>query len=533
MNSNRIIKTIPWHQRYDWSVLAISVILVIVAIVLFNHLNYPYPHPADTGRDYLVGRHIALYQERPLVGPWNSAYGLLNSPLYYYVLSLLISVKDDVMFLSIVNISLQIVTVFLVYALAKRLFGIFPAITAAVLFGLSAQLADQTTGMWQPYTTPPFVMTSCLFALSAYRRHSHASLFAGSAVLIFAGALHNAALALLPLYLVVSFLIFKRDKCSWQHYAGIFIVLTGLLSVLYLPVFIFFHRQETSFFELVAKGKISSLNITSSYIDSVPKFIVKLKATAFLFADMTFHTKDPFSIHAFLLGGTLTSIAWYFFKSPRIWREREVFMIVLISSVISFLMFFSIFQLRPSHYYFAPIFGLFVIVIAEAMHGLFRRPGFWRHAVIVPVFLLLYVFSGDFQFFQTNRGLERGIFIPAAVYAMKREILDIQRAEGYPDAYFFRTFNHEYYGDDEDALIMSYLEKTMEQRFVALTDTAPGFSPINDDSYMFLSCYPYGTEKEARASCRNDFLNTKKDYRFLKTVFSEPDLEIHLFQKIK
>lgn len=53
---------------------------------------------------------MVKYHEFPLAGDWNSLYSpkLMDSPLYYYIAAGLVAIKDDILFLGLVNIFAQL-----------------------------------------------------------------------------------------------------------------------------------------------------------------------------------------------------------------------------------------------------------------------------------------------------------------------------------------------------------------------------------------------------------------------------------------
>lgn len=522
-----------FFKNPHWPTFAIIAILLSASLALFSRLEYP--NTPDAGRDYLISRHIIAYHEYPRLGPTSSVYGLLNSPLYYYFLSVFLFVKDDVLFLSIINIFLQLLTVFLIYALAKNLFCTTTAITAAALFGFSTQLADQAQWFWQPHVMPPFLLASTLLLVRSFRRQKYIWLLASLAFFLFAGTLHNAAFALGPLFLLIAWLALRRQKSTIWHYKG-FIALACILFVIFYSSVVFsFQVQKLSLIETILHGKTSAgAYAGNAYVASWTQFFAQLSEGASAFVRALFYVSgNLFSLNTLILLILSACILRYLINPPPDQPEGRRIMIFLLAAVLSNIIFFAFFSVRPASYYFTAVYGLCVIMSAEALRRSFSFQPLPNFFLLPTALLLIYAYSGDWSFFRYATPLSKGDTIHAATYALKEEILYIQEREGRPDLHFFQLkyFNPyvAWLRDYDDALLFALLEKETGQQLTELTSAGRGFAVVGDDTYVFITCYDYPTETEARTQCVDSFLSDNRERRLLKTVFSEQGLSIYLF----
>ena len=97
---------------YDFLFIAVLIFAFYIRIVNIN--NYYPIDMADVARDYLVSSHIIQYKELPSVGPYASNDVVRNSPVYYYLLAFFLLFQNNIFFLGLANVFLQIVTIFII-----------------------------------------------------------------------------------------------------------------------------------------------------------------------------------------------------------------------------------------------------------------------------------------------------------------------------------------------------------------------------------------------------------------------------------
>ncbi|MBI4067226.1 phospholipid carrier-dependent glycosyltransferase [Candidatus Gottesmanbacteria bacterium] len=151
----------------------LSIILLICLLLRVSQIDYPFAFKwGDGERDTLVANHIVSYQEYPLIGPHGllSEKGLHNSPFYYYFLAFFLYFYNSPITLALLNISLQLLTLVILYLLGKNLFGEKVALLSTLLFGLNPHLISQSEYIWQPYVSQPFGLTSFYLLFLAFSK---------------------------------------------------------------------------------------------------------------------------------------------------------------------------------------------------------------------------------------------------------------------------------------------------------------------------------------------------------------------------
>ena len=205
----------------------IAFIFLLVASLLVRIYLFDYPPIEARGiegsRDYLIARHIAQYHEFPLTGPSTLIHPLLSSPIYYYFISLFLIIKDSVLFLVSVFILFQLLTITLIYKIAKS-FNPGTALIAALIFSFSVYILERSGNIWPNYAMQPFVNLSFFLLLLAYLRKSYKLLLFSTFIALFAAALQHSAFAMLPLLIIFVFLILKQQDKSIVHYLGVLLV---------------------------------------------------------------------------------------------------------------------------------------------------------------------------------------------------------------------------------------------------------------------------------------------------------------------
>lgn len=424
-NNNLMIWFLKKRERLV--IFVVTALLLLTSAVLFNNLNYP--NAPDAGRDYLIGRHIIQYNEFVLTGPINNVYGFLNSPLYFYLVSALLLIKDDILFLSVANIFLQILTVLFVCLLARELFGTKTMLGAGILFGLSTQLVSQTAWFWQPYVMPPFLMLSAWLLLVSYKRKKYYLLPVSLAVFLSAGALHMSAFSLTPLFLGVIFLVLRQERRSYWHYSTIVATAGVTFCILYSSTTFFLYKNGSSISAMLL-GHTPMYGSNNAYTLSISQFLNRTGESIMAFLGSLFHLNTGWvSIGGFLIVITCACILRYFFSNT-ISTEQKIYMAALVTAVVSNILFFSFFRLPPAPQYFTAVIAFFIIAVVEAFRAVCDNRPFSKFFYVIPIVFLVYIFSGRLSIYRQAAPLRQGLSVPAAVYALKKEISAIRKMRG-------------------------------------------------------------------------------------------------------
>lgn len=534
--------------------LFLFILLLVGFFVRISVIEYPIS--IEAGREYLISHHIYAYNEFILTGPSNAIGNSLNSPLLHYLLASFMIIEDGVFFFGLMNIFLQLFTIIIIYLIAKKLFNPRTALIASILFAFSFVALQQSVYVWQPYIMQPFINFAYLLLALSYFKKNYPLLLLSSFIFFFAVAIHPSALGVFPMFLIVAFLILKTQRAVILRYVFFLCASLGSL-LLYFPALIHIKtRTNTSgiftFSFEVLQGVFSS---ASPY-----NFFQNLfhNASA-LVNQFFFYTNQPLlSINIALIFVLTVSVPLYFFYFQKD-ASKKVYLLVILSFIAALLLIGSFLKNTFHVYYFTPVLGLFVILIAEVLHAVFSRHILLKTAKIIIVVLLIYVFSSapntlskHLQFLQNSPAITAAIFSPrqnttqpepinffrqqrimqSAMGAIKKEIFEIQKRENAQDINFFQFRVYRWPdGDGVDAIFWALLEKDLNRKFVIVSDSSTEYFKyelINDDRYIFLICHDYFSRHK---DCTDLFLSDHPDHSLIKNIYSENLISVHLTKK--
>lgn len=162
----------------------------------------------DESRDMLVAEHIINYGEKVMRGPL-AAGGfnwLLNSPIYFYFVTLIWSVtREPLLFMRVWALIMSTLPL-VAYHIGKKILNKQLGLIAALMFAINVELIHESRQLLQPFLLPLF---SSLFLLSLLKTKEDNNYFYLSAAIFFLLIqlhFHYGVLVILPIGL---FLIAK------------------------------------------------------------------------------------------------------------------------------------------------------------------------------------------------------------------------------------------------------------------------------------------------------------------------------------
>ncbi len=497
----------------------------IIRFVNFERLQYG----NDANVPYLVAHHIIKYHEFPLAIFNSMFYELKSSPTYFYLITLFVIINDHPLFLNLANLFLQLFTLCVIYLFAQKAFGPITALFASALFSFSTINLNQSLFIWGPFVMQSFVNLSYLLLLLAFIKRSFNLILVGITFFIFAGALHNSAFSLFPIYLLLCVYILKKLKAKVHNYYLLFLTVIFSFTLLFLPVLIYWYNNSLKISEILNRG----VDITSH------DFLQNLNYTSAIFIDNFFFisNKNLFSSNMLILVVTIFAILFYFLiKRDSVVRKNYSF--IILTAILCQFLFVNLLKLNdpslsgPSVWgilrYFTPVLGLFVIIIAHIINSVFTGNIVIRITKVILIILLLNTFSqGIWGLFQHTRAnfLNPQHYGHPAAESMEREILALQKKENASNLNFFqlRTYGHE----DTNSYFWVILERDLDSKFTKTSDTTwNSYVTINDDKYIFLICYKLGNE-----TCQDEFTRQNQNYQILSKVYSQHPFSIYLTKK--
>lgn len=341
-------------MKLNLATFAIIVVLIFSLLIRFFLLDYPSINTSkwgDATRDYLTAHYIKN-GERPLVGPYNplNKSGIKNSPFYYYLLSLFLVFKDDLLTLSVINIILQVLTIFLIYLISKEIFGEITGLISTLFFSILPEVIKHTELIWQPYLMEPFAYLGLLFLILAYTRKSYKFLILSWIIIPMAFTLHNSVFAWLPQLAVITFFILRSQKKSFKHYLGVFFAASSVI-IYYIPSFVY----------LMMNTYTTSLE-QSIYVTSLDNYFHN-----FIFRMIQFlqiFSIDVRFIFVFAL------LLFVYFKNQDL--KKNLYLSLCLSFILSPI-FFAAFLNKDHFHYLILSIGSFCIVFAETINFILSR----------------------------------------------------------------------------------------------------------------------------------------------------------------
>lgn len=504
-------------------------LLCISFFIRIYRLEYPGILSSKWGdgtRDYLVAHYIRSYGEFPLIGPFNLLFdqGLRNSPLYYYLLALFLVPFDNVMTLGVVNVFLQLFSIFLIYQITKVLFDHKSAILAVLLFSFTPEILRQTQYIWQPTVMQSVALLSLYLLGISYLRKSYKALIGSVTVFNMAAVLHNSILSWFPQFCVLSLLITRLQYKNFRYFLGVILVFVSTLVFLYLPTFVYFLGQHS--LESVDYIK----NTEGLYLKSVGNYLDNL---SYNFSQ----TLQVFSFGKWLiLLQTVALIAYFFLERSR----KRWFLIFSIGFFLEPIIISSFFNKNQLHYLTAS-FGIFMIIVSVTTTFLVDRllvksPFLKVVFLSVAALLLLKIFSSDFKFLYPEKA-EAGneVLINLAADSIKSEVQVVKAEEKFNSFNFFQIISYANKGTTFryptlDTILLVPLEKKLKTKLAKISDNSPySLVQTNDKSYIFVSCFEF--DYPAVIDCSTEFLNAYPGYIIKRNVFNQYPLSVYLTKR--
>lgn len=182
-------------------VLILLIILLAAAFLRFYKLSEYMTFLGDEGRDALMVKRILTTFDLPLLGPPTSIGNIYLGPLYYYMMSVPMTIfyLNPVAAAGMVAL-IGVATVGLIYYFARTWFGIIGASVAAFLYAISPVNIIYSRSSWNPNPTPFFTLIA-FFGLYKARKSNNFKWFILTGIaLAFAVQMHYLALILLPIF---------------------------------------------------------------------------------------------------------------------------------------------------------------------------------------------------------------------------------------------------------------------------------------------------------------------------------------------
>jgi hypothetical protein len=482
----------------------------------------------DGIRGYLVANHIVKFGEHISVGPYSSAtQGLIiYPPTYYYVLAFFLLINDSVLFLGVVNLVIQTGTLLLIYLIASNAFGKSRGLAATWLYAFIPFVIGHSRYIWPNYLAHFLIYLSFFSLLILYSKpKKNYMIFLSYFTLALGAAIHSTAFIFFPIFLVITWIMFKSQKRPLVFFLYPPLVFINTMLIFYL---------FTSF-----EGRGIASN-------SVP-FDIMASSLPQLFSNLdnlyisTLHRSSLTAVSGYKSAILIVFvlITLFYFLSKKIEKKKKILMSFFIFFVLAY--FFSIGLLKNYHeVYFLPILGFFLIILSEITFSLLPQRPIGKILAFIIFLLFFLIFSGGLLFLNTvsneNKKLNTANSAARIIY---NEAKRIRKDKGYRELTFFQiqsyypqTVKNKLILEMSDAGLLVPLERIMDRKIVTLVDY--GFKQLNSNDYVFIACfYDAPNRSEYETLCHNKFRKNYPMHEIKKEVFLDQNLILHIAERVK
>ncbi len=234
---------------FKWEMLGILVILVVAAFSRLWHISGYMTFLGDEGRDVQVVRDMLLGRKFTLLGPGTSIGNMYLGPLYYYLMLVPLWLTNFSPVGPAIQVAvLGVATVWLLWWMARQLFGRTPALAISLLYALSPTVITYSHSSWNPNIMPFFALLAMYGIWKVWRLGYWRWLLVTAVSLGFVLNSHYLGLLLFPtigFFWVMS----KKTSASAKYTVGSLALFLLLIS----PMFLFDLRHDWMNSKAIAK----------------------------------------------------------------------------------------------------------------------------------------------------------------------------------------------------------------------------------------------------------------------------------------
>ena len=502
-----------------FSLTGLFILVLLVGIFIRIHF-FTYPillnDQAESSRDYLIARHIADFHEFPSVGPWNNALrAFTNSPFYYFWLAFFVFFYDNIIFLGVINILLQIVSATLIFYLGKKMFSPWAGFWSGNLFLFSQLNITQSQAFWQPYAMQPFLILCMFFLYKFYEQKKLKFAILSVLFLVCSIALHNSALAVAPVLISIIIYLLQKNKNSLID-KGI-VLFSGFLVFLfcYLSVILYsFKFGWKNIFARFGEYPHTTGNFLFLFIDNIVTLVGNI------FPYLNYHSYlGMLSVLVIII---ILALLVFRLFSKKFLKQRE-FIYSLLLLFISVPIFLALYHLNTPNFYFTSSFPAGFLLVGAAVATLSGK-------LVAKLFqfslalCILYCSSphnwNSFGLINSSQDMSN------AVYAITNSI----NINGFSiknvgvSIFEITASNPELVFDNHPALIWAPLEKHFNQALIKLDYFNParpaGYIPLQGNpSVIFLVCKSELGIERIILTCKDHFLKSWPNYKIQTKIY--------------
>ena len=398
----------------------LAVIILVASFLRFYKITELYFFTYDQARDDLIVKRILVDHKLTLLGPQSSMRGVYLPPFYYYTLAPVLWVSRlNPVGVDIYTAVIGVLTVTLIWYMAKKFFGRIPGLMVGALYATSPLIVELSRHAWNPNTQPFFVLLTIWFLYRLFKTKKEKCLIFVSLAFGYAVNLHYGALCLLPIWLFAFSWLLKESRRR-----DLVLISLSILFFFFLPLLLFDLRHNFmltkniyTYFFVGERVSLSPNKFFEPMVTSIYQLLVALLSGSFVktaevpfefwgkansvlqFAPVSIIAHKPLLVKyqwwgvGLLLLLVFSLISFFFQKEKRDKKDQKVKMIIkillatiFVSSLVSrfyigkFYFFYYIF-LYPSPFLFLGFLFWF----------------WWQKKIFRPVIMLIFLFMFSFN----------------------------------------------------------------------------------------------------------------------------------------
>lgn len=478
----------------------------------------------DVARDYLVARHIVVWNEYPAVGPRNSVFeGINNSPFYYYFLSLFLFVHDSIYTLGWANIILQAVSMVALVVFAHALFGTATALFVSMLLFLNRELLNQSTFMWQPFAASAFFSLSYVFLALGHSLKRAAPVWAATLLYVWALGVGYYGFPSLPGFVFVLLVVLQRAGASKVQRIFLTCGMVFLTFILYLPVL-----QQ-----VLATREIAGVIPSEAIVPSAIVYAQNLVRNVPILFDGFLRQQEGLSLWLrpavliFLIGLLM-------FRALSQAKKNQWTTAVIGLYVLQVPLFASLLTGRIFHHFFVAAHGLVVVLVAEALVSLMRNKTTVALGATAAFCVFLFAFPSidllRWVMFQNNSYEEHARATNAIVGALSD--FPTTYGENWHQRFYVVVYQKTDGRTDKEAIFLATLEQRYATKLTKIVGSGNSFEQTGRGENVVLACMDYAAPDEAQAMCLGDYMKGSERVRSIKKIHEEGRYIIYFIQRL-
>lgn len=468
----------------------VFLLILLIFSIYLRLLAMPSDWSGDITRDYLVGYHIAKYQEFPIVGHNASGINFYYPPYYFYFVSLLIRLNDSYEFVAIFFTIFNSLSVITIYFIGKLLFGRKIGLTSAWFYTFSTQMILIGSNTFSANVILPLFFIALLFFVKFINQEKKLFLYSALLLLIISGTVQYSPLLYIPLIMFFSILL---KKITIYEFIFLTISLFLVFIILQIPLLFAFSINQ------ILSSILNAQNISFSK-DIFERFLNNM----YIILTVGFNGKQAIVVFLLLLFLSLNLLNNHWkikFLSGLIFLLSFIILLPLLASVKSGNIFEQYFT--PSLPFVYLLCAYIITSVITSISNVFTRVG-----ILILVTIAVKLIIGNYQeLFLSSKQFYRKSIISNHVIA---DIKSLKKNCNFVDYDFLQTYT--YSGGETDmhrTVLWYYLERDLKTKIITVTNSGMNLTPINKPKFVYLLCEAYGLEKVNLNLCVIQF---KKNY---------------------